>query len=98
MLLEHYVEYENQFGVVRTNGVEIEGFEEKPVYRSHVNAGVYVLSPSVLDHLDNGKFCDMPTLFERVKESEGRTIVYPMHEHWLDVGRPSDLALARDNF
>ena len=88
-------EMQNQFGVVRTNGVEIEGFEEKPVYRSHINAGIYVLNPEVLNHLDRMQHCDMPTLFERVKKNLGRAIVYPMHEPWLDVGRPDDLMEAR---
>lgn len=91
-------EIQNQFGVVRTRGVEIEGFEEKPIYRSHVNAGIYVLEPSVLKHLERQQHCDMPTLFERIKQNAGRTIVYPMHEPWLDVGRPTDLELARNNF
>lgn len=89
-------EIQNQFGVVRTKGIEIEGFEEKPVYRSHVNAGIYVLNPNVLEYLDSQQHCDMPTLFERIKNANGRTIVYPMHEPWLDVGRPEDLATARN--
>lgn len=89
-------EIQNQFGVVRTKGIEIEGFEEKPVYRSHVNAGIYVLNPNVLQYLESQQHCDMPTLFERIKNANGRTIVYPMHEPWLDVGRPEDLATARN--
>jgi dTDP-glucose pyrophosphorylase/predicted transcriptional regulator len=89
-------EIQNQFGVVRTKGVEIEGFEEKPIYRSHVNAGIYVLEPSALKHLGYEQHCDMPVLFERIKQNSGRTIVYPMHEPWLDIGRPEDLATARD--
>jgi NDP-sugar pyrophosphorylase family protein len=88
-------EIQNQFGVVRTRGVEIEGFEEKPVYRSHINAGIYVLNPEVLNQLEYKEHCDMPMLFERIKEKAGRTIVYPMHEPWLDVGRPDDLLVAR---
>lgn len=88
-------EIQNQFGVVRTKGVEIEGFEEKPVYRSNVNAGIYVLNPGTLKLLAREQHCDMPTLFERIKQNSGRTIVYPMHEPWLDVGRPEDLASAR---
>lgn len=91
-------EIQNQFGVVRTKGIEIEGFEEKPVYRSHVNAGIYVLDPCALKYLKHQQHCDMPTLFERIKQNAGRTIVYPMHEPWLDVGRPTDLALARNNY
>jgi NDP-sugar pyrophosphorylase family protein len=89
-------ELQNPFGVVRTSGVEITGFEEKPIYRSHINAGIYVLSPETLHELQPGQFCDMPTLFTRVQDRKGRAIVYPMHEPWLDVGRPDDLALARD--
>lgn len=89
-------EIQNQFGTVLTKGVDIEGFEEKPVYRSHVNAGVYVLKPDVLRYLEYKEHCDMPTLFDRIKKNSGRTIVYPMHEPWLDVGRPEDLISARD--
>jgi len=87
-------EWQHPFGVVHTNGVEIVGFEEKPVVRSHINAGVYALSPSVLDELGEEAVCDMPTLFERLKSKSQRTLAYPMHEPWLDVGRPDDLSLA----
>jgi dTDP-glucose pyrophosphorylase/predicted transcriptional regulator len=91
-------EMQNQFGVVKTKGVEIEGFEEKPIYRSHINAGIYVLNPAALNHLELKQHCDMPILFERIKQKSGRTIVYPMHEPWLDVGRPDDLVLAQNRF
>ena len=87
-------ELQHPFGVVRTKGVDIIGFEEKPIAQSHINAGIYVLEPSALDALSNSEHCDMPTLFSRVKERAARTIVYPMHEPWLDVGRPDDLAKA----
>jgi NDP-sugar pyrophosphorylase family protein len=91
-------EIQNQFGVVKTKGLEIEGFEEKPIYRSHINSGIYVLNPDVLNLLESNKRCDMPTLFERIKENGGRTIVYPMHEPWLDVGRLDDYNRAADKF
>ena len=91
-------EIQNQFGVVKIKGVEIEGFEEKPVYRSHVNAGIYVLNPPALKYLKREEHCDMPTLFERIRTGAGRAIVYPMHEPWLDVGRPDDLKTARGEF
>lgn len=87
-------EWQHPFGVVRTKGVDIIGFEEKPVSRSHINAGVYVLEPMVLDAMSPGEHCDMPTLFSRLQERTARTIVYPMHEPWLDVGRLEDYSLA----
>lgn len=87
-------EWQNPFGVVRTQGLDIVGFDEKPVIRSHINAGVYVLSPFALSVLQSGDRCDMPALFLRLKAADARAIVYPMHEPWLDVGRPDDLSRA----
>ena len=37
--------------IEKIDGVEIVGFEEKPIARSHINAGVYVLNPEALDVL-----------------------------------------------
>jgi dTDP-glucose pyrophosphorylase len=88
-------EWQHPFGVVRTQGIKIVGFEEKPIVRNHINAGVYVLNPDVLDTLKAGEHCDMPTLFSRLQGSDAQTIVYPIHEPWLDVGRLDDLKRAQ---
>ena len=87
-------EWQHPFGVVQTQGIEIVGFEEKPIARSHINAGVYVLDPAALSVLTADAHCDMPTLFERLQAKAQRTVAYPMHEPWLDVGRPDDLQIA----
>lgn len=87
-------EWQHPFGVVQMQGVEIVGFEEKPIARSHINAGVYALDPVALSVLNTDSHCDMPTLFERLQTQAKRTVAYPMHEPWLDVGRPDDLQLA----
>jgi len=89
-------EWQHPYGVVHTKGVDIVGFEEKPVMRSHVNAGIYVLEPSALDLLVRDEHCDMPVLFDRLQAAGARTIVYPMHEPWLDVGRPDDYDRAQE--
>ena len=87
-------EWQHPFGVVQTDGVEIVGFEEKPVARTHINAGVYALDSDALNLLTTDLRCDMPALFERLQEQAKRTVAYPMHEPWLDVGRPDDLSRA----
>ena len=88
-------EWQHPFGVVRTKGVDIIGFEEKPIARSHINAGIYVLEPGALDALNAVEHCDMTTLFSRLRERTGRIIAYPMHEPWLDVGRVDDFERAQ---
>lgn len=86
-------EWQHPYGVVQTEGINIVGFEEKPIARTYINAGVYALNPQALSCLTGG-LCDMPVLFERLQSQGGRTVAYPMHEPWLDVGRPADLKQA----
>ena len=91
-------EWQNPFGVVNTNGINIESFEEKPVYKSNINAGVYVLDPYCLSLLKKDEVCDMPNLFQRVKSAGRSSVAFPMHESWIDVGRLEDLKIAnKDN-
>ncbi len=88
-------EWHHPFGVVRTQGIEIVGFEEKPISRSQINAGIYALNPASLKVLTADAHCDMPTLFERLLDKAQRTVAYPMHEPSSDVGRIDDLKLVR---
>lgn len=82
------------FGVVQTNGVELTGFEEKPTFLHQVNAGVYVIDPQLLPLLPPHKFTDMPSFLQAAKEAGHRVAVCPIHEYWLDVGRPEALEQA----
>lgn len=84
-------EWQHPFGVVQTQGVDIVGFEEKPMARTYINAGIYALSPEALGSLTFNTYCDMPLLFDQLQAQGKRTVAYPMHEPWLDVGRPDDL-------
>lgn len=90
-------EWQNPFGVVNTQGINIESFDEKPVYKSNINAGIYVLDSKVLDLLKKDEVCDMPNLFKRAKSMGFSTIAFPMHEYWVDVGRPEDLSKLNTN-
>ncbi len=89
-------EWQHPFGVVQTRGMDIIGFEEKPVARTHINAGVYALDPSALGLLTANERCDMPTLFERLQATKKRILAYPMFEPWLDVGQPDHYQQAQD--
>jgi len=88
-------EWQNPFGVVQTQGIEITSYEEKPISRSHINAGVYVIEPSSLGLLKKSERYDMPTLFELIQGKGERVVAFPIHEPWLDVGSPEDLKMAR---
>ena len=84
-------EIQNPFGVVKMSGIDITNIEEKPVYQSYINAGVYALSPKSLDYLEKNAFCNMTTLFEKIKNSNERISGFPILEYWIDIGVPDDL-------
>jgi len=83
-------EWQNPFGVVKTIDNSIVGIEEKPIYRQQVNAGIYVISPSLLSLLDGGVYCDMTDLFTKALTLGMNLKVFPIHESWIDIGRHAD--------
>ena len=85
------------YGVVNIDGNEVESISEKPVHRSMVSAGIYVLGPSALDLIPKDEFCDMPTLLDSVKAHGQKVVAFPIHESWIDIGRHDDLNEARNN-
>lgn len=87
-------EWQNPFGVVRSDGKRLLGMEEKPISRHQVNAGMYVLAPALLSLLEPNTYCDMPDLFKRGMDRKLNLQVFPLHEPWLDIGRPSDYEMA----
>lgn len=91
-------EYQVPYGVIETNGTDLTAIKEKPIQRSFVNAGIYVLSPEVFDYIPSETFYDMPTLFEKLMELGKKTTAFPIHEYWLDIGQVDDFQRANENY
>lgn len=91
-------EYEFQvpFGVVEGNGILVTKIVEKPIHRFFVNAGIYVLSSEVVCRNHQPRCISMPDLIEEMISRSDRVTMFPIHEYWLDVGRPDDYASVRD--
>ena len=79
-------EFNVPYGVVETDGVNVKGISEKPTVRQFINAGMYLLNPSVRRLVPNAQQYDMPDLIHRIL-SEGLPVVcFPVMEYWLDIG------------
>ena len=90
-------EYDFQvpFGVIDTHHQNIIALKEKPLYKFHVNAGIYLLEPSCLDLIPHNEYYDMPSLFDNLMKQEAcSTVAFPIWEYWLDVGRMNDFRQA----
>ena len=86
------------FGVVNLEGSNIIKVEEKPIFRSFINAGVYVLSVETISGLTQDAYLDMTDLLESLIIKKEKICAYLTLESWIDVGRPEDLNAAITNF
>jgi len=93
-------EYDFQvpYGVVNVEEGKITSIIEKPVHKFYVSGGIYMLSPEVLQFVPDGKFFDMPSLFEKVIASGGPTSSFPLHEYWMDIGQMNDYEQANNEY
>ena len=83
--------YTIPYGVINTSGLELEKIVEKPTYNFLVSAGIYIVKPFILKYIKKNTFFDMPDLVSVIKEKNSKVITFPIHEYWLDVGRPETL-------
>jgi dTDP-glucose pyrophosphorylase len=91
-------EYQIPYGVVHADNELITSIVEKPIQRYFVNAGIYVINPEVLESIPRDTFYDMPTLYEHLIEDKQRSVIFPIREYWLDIGRMDDYTRANLEF
>ncbi len=83
--------YTIPYGVINTTGLELDKIIEKPTYNFLVSAGIYIIKPFILKYIKESNFCDMPDLISIAKQKGFKVFTFPIHEYWLDVGRPETL-------
>jgi dTDP-glucose pyrophosphorylase/CBS domain-containing protein len=83
------------YGVVECDGTWLRAVREKPSVGFFVNAGIYLLEPTVQSYIPDGDRFDMTDLIGRLV-ADGRSVAsFPIMEYWLDVGQPADYAQAQ---
>lgn len=82
-------EYDFQvpYGVIKSNKGYVSAIEEKPIHQFFINAGIYVLNPSILDMIKEGSCLDMTELLEKKIKDSGQVEMFAVHEYWLDIGQ-----------
>jgi len=90
-------EYDFQvpYGVVNASNEIVREIVEKPIHKFFVNAGIYVLNPSILEEIEEKNYLDMPNLIQNQINKNLQVNMFPVHEYWLDVGRIDQLEKAQ---
>ncbi|WP_342566953.1 nucleotidyltransferase family protein [Psychrobacillus sp. FSL K6-4046] len=91
-------EYQIPYGVIETDNHQLLSIVEKPVHKSFVNAGIYILNPTALEYIPNGDFFDMPELYKKLLHEQKKVSAFPLREYWLDIGRLDDYEKANTDF
>lgn len=85
------------YGVVESDGVFVREVVEKPTLTFFVNAGIYLLEPSVYNYIPKNESFDMTDLIGRLIEEKRLVVSFPIVEYWLDIGRHVDYRKAQED-
>lgn len=83
------------FGTINLNDTELMKLEEKPIKSYLINAGIYVIEKNVINKMKKAEYVDMTTLIDQYIKKKSVS-VFPLHEHWLDIGNPENLKKAQE--
>lgn len=83
------------YGVVEASGGIVSGLREKPRFNFLVNAGIYLLEPSVRRHIPATGRYDMTDLIDALLKNNETVVGYPITEYWLDIGKHDDFQQAQ---
>lgn len=91
-------QYEVQvpYGVVDCDGSRVRRLQEKPTLSFLVNAGIYLLEPTVHRYIPDGHRFDMPDLIARLVEKGRHVVSFPIVEYWQDIGHRGDYDRAQE--
>lgn len=84
-------DYVVPYGVMDVLNGEIQSIEERPRIFFHINCGMYVVSPEVLDLVPEDQFFDMPDLIRVAINSGYKTFAYQIREEWVAIETLADL-------
>ncbi len=92
---EHSIPY----GVVHIEDDNLIKISEKPKETYFINAGIYIIDPSILLDLDSlkSKF-NITDLVNHLIKLKKEIKVFPIHEYWKDVGYIKDFEAVKNDF
>jgi dTDP-glucose pyrophosphorylase/CBS domain-containing protein len=78
------------YGVLELDGAQVRSVHEKPAQSYWVNAGIYIVEPSVRRRIPPRRRYDMTDLIADLLAAGSPVAGFPIVEYWIDVGQPAD--------
>ena len=91
--------YQLPFALVEADSAKkILLIKEKPSFEYLINAGMYVLDPSIISLIPNDTFIDITTVIEKALEKELLVSSFLYDGYWLDIGRKEEFEKANIDY
>lgn len=78
------------YGVIKVKDNHINELKEKPIIDYFINAGVYCLSPNVLEYIPEDEYFEITDLINICIKNNKKVGSYEIKEYWMDIGRLED--------
>jgi dTDP-glucose pyrophosphorylase/CBS domain-containing protein len=85
------------YGVVELENGLVCDLSEKPMNRFFINAGIYVLTPQLLDYIPSGRQFNITELIQQLVAQGKKVAGFPIREYWLDIGQMPDYEQAQQD-
>jgi len=85
-----------RFGNIESDGDYVTNMEEKPNFETNVLAGVYIMTPSIFEYIQDGKPYGMDQLIKSMLSNGDPIAQYMIKEYWLDIGVVDDYRNTQD--
>ena len=84
------------FGNIFFENNYVTDIQEKPDLITYILAGIYVMKPSIFEHIPNNQYYGMDKLIKSLLEKKIAVAKYDLKEYWLDIGRLDDYEAAQE--
>lgn len=85
------------YGVLEHRGGLVTGFREKPTQQYSVSTGIYLMEPSIFDHIPATGPFGFDELMRVLLAAGVPVHVYEHEGSWIDIGRVEDLRRAQEH-
>lgn len=86
------------FGDILFDGDNVTGIEEKPDIIKYILAGIYVMTPDVMQYIPDDSYYGMDKLIKDMLAKNDPICKYEIADYWLDIGQIADYQKANDSY
>lgn len=86
------------FGDILFDGDNVTGIEEKPDIIKYILAGIYVMTPDVMQYIPDDTYYGMDKLIKDMLAKQDQICKYEISDYWLDIGQIADYQKANDSY